>query len=129
MSISDAAKVLSAIPSIADLDSSVIDAIARVSVRKTFDAGQIVFLEGEPCVGMHIVADGWLKSVKTSQAGREQIVRFVGPGETFNDVSIFITVENQATVVALEPAVVFVVRREPLLTRISHKPIKKSLLF
>lgn len=39
----------------------------------------MVFLEGEPCAGLCIVQQGWLKAVKISPAGREQVLRVMGP--------------------------------------------------
>ena len=104
-----AAALLSSIPAFTELDTSVLDAVAGRAVRHTYDAGQVVFLEGEACAGLHIVEQGWLKSVKTSSAGREQVVRLAGPGETLNDVGAYAGVENQATVLALESSTVWVI--------------------
>jgi CRP-like cAMP-binding protein len=71
-------------------------------------------LEGDPCAGLYVVQEGWLKSVKVSPAGREQVVRFIGPGETFNEVGLLADTPNQVTVIALEAATVWLIRRDVL---------------
>jgi CRP-like cAMP-binding protein len=117
-----AVEVLSTIPSFAGLDATTLEAIARVAIRRSYDAGQIVFLEGEPCAGLYVVQEGWLKSVKISMTGREQVIRFVGPGEEFNEIGVFAGGLNQATVEALEPAKVWIVQRDPLIRLMDEHP-------
>ena len=116
------ARVLSAVPDFAGLDPATMEAIAGAAIRRSYDAGQVVLLEGEPCAGLYVVQEGWLKSVKISMAGREQVVRFVGPGEAFNEIGVFAGGLNQATVEALEPAKVWIVRRDPLLRLMDEHP-------
>lgn len=111
-----AIEVLSTIPYFANLDSATLEAVSRVAIQRAFEAGQVVFLEGDACSGLYVVQKGWLKSVKISQAGREQVIRFVGPGESFNEIGVFAGGLNQVTVEALEPAVLWIIPRETLLS-------------
>ena len=117
-----AVEILSAIPSFAGLDATTLEAIARAAIRRSYDAGQVVFLEEEPCAGLYVVQEGWLKAVKISMTGREQVIRFVGPGEAFNEIGVFAGGLNQATVEALEPAKVWIVQRDPLLRLMDEHP-------
>jgi CRP/FNR family transcriptional regulator len=110
------------VPYFAELDLATLEAVARAAIRREYESGQVVFLEGEPCAGLYVVQAGWLKSVKISPAGREQVVRFVGPGETFNEVGILASSLNLVTVIALEPATVWVVEREALLQLLEQDP-------
>jgi CRP/FNR family transcriptional regulator len=59
-----------------------------------------------------------LKAVKISAQGREQVLRFIGPGEAFNEIGVFAGTRNPATVIALEPATV----------RVIHCDVMRSLL-
>ena len=74
----------------------------------------MVYLEGDICAGLHIVREGWLKAIKISTGGREQIIQFLGPGMIFNEESVVTGSNNQATVEALEPSKVWIVQRETL---------------
>ncbi len=112
---SEAAGILSAVPCFSGLEAEVLRAVAGVAVRRRYDAGEMVLLEGEPAGGLYAVEEGWLKATKSDREGREQVIRFVGPGESFNDVSVFADSPNLGTVVALEPTAVWMVPREELL--------------
>ena len=95
----------------ADLPPDLLTAVVRSAVRRTYEADEIVFLEGEPSPGLHLVQSGWLKAVRTSPQGREQVLRFVGPGEVVNEVGVFAGDRNPATVVALEPSILWLIDR------------------
>ena len=124
----EAAVLLSGIPSFAGLDAATLEAVAQAAVRRSYHAGQIVFLEGRPCAGLYVVEDGWLRAVKVSVAGREQVVRFVGPGEGLGEIGALAGGLNQATVEALEPTTVWIVRRDPLLRLMDeHLPLARVI--
>lgn len=97
------------------LDAGTLQAVAQSAIVRRYTADEAIFLEGDPCAGLYVVQEGWLKSVKVSPVGREQVVRFIGPGETFNEVSVLADTRNQVTVVALEAATVWLIRRDALI--------------
>lgn len=68
-----------------------------------FEPGEIIFLDGAPCAGLWLVHEGHVKVYKTSAAGDEHIVHFVGPGESFNDVAVLDGGPNPASAAALSP--------------------------
>ncbi len=118
----EAARLLSAVPYFAPLDAAVLDLAGRAAVRRGYDPGEVVFLEGEPCAGLYVVESGWLKSIKVSPSGREQVIRFVGPGEVFNEVATLVGSPNLVTIVALEAAAVWVLPRERILELLDAHP-------
>ncbi len=80
-------------------------------------------MEGEPCQGLYIVQEGWLKGMITSSAGREQIIRLVGPCEAFNEIGILLRDNlNLVTVQAIEPSTVWVIDRKALLGLMDEHP-------
>lgn len=117
-----AAKILSTVPYFATLDAKTLEIVARAAVRRVYDLGQIVFVEGEPCAGLYVVESGWLKSVKVSPSGREQVIRFVGPGEVFNEVATLSGSPNLVTIIAVEPAAVWNLPRERILELLDAQP-------
>lgn len=120
--VHEAAKRLAAVPYFAALDAAALDLAARAVVRRVYDPGEVVFLEGEPCAGLYVVESGWLKSVKVSPGGREQVIRFVGPGEVFNEVAILVGSPNLVTIIALEASVVWVLPRQRILELLDAHP-------
>lgn len=113
---------LASVPYFGRLSPETLEAIARGAVPRRYAPGEVVFLEGEPCAGLYVLLDGWLKVVKASPAGREQVVRFVAPGESFGEFSVFIGAANPATVIALEDAAALLIARETILALLDRHP-------
>jgi len=111
----EAADLLSSIPYFAHVDAHTVNTIAQSAIRRSYEADQYVLMEGEPSSGLFVVQEGWLKSVKTSPEGREQVLRVVGPGEVFNAIGVLASATNPGTVIALEPATVWILQRDTLL--------------
>ena len=110
------------VPYFADLDAVLVEAIANQTRLQEYDAEQVIFLEGEQDVALYIVHSGWLKAIKMSPDGREQILHFIGPGEVFNAIGVFIEDKNPATVIALEPTMVWVIQQHVVLKLFDDYP-------
>jgi CRP/FNR family transcriptional regulator len=113
---------LRTIPFFEGLDESTLQELARGARRREYQADEMVVLEGEAQPGLYYLEYGWLKVVKISPAGREQTLRFLEPGETFNEIGVFTNQANPATAIALEPAGIWLIRREALLRLIQNRP-------
>ncbi len=110
------------VPYFAELDEETLEDVARAAVRREYDAGEIVFCEGESCVGLHFVEKGWLKIVRLSPDGREQSLRIVGAGELFGEMGVFSCGRNPATVIALEKTVLWVIRQDAMYRLLEQRP-------
>lgn len=75
--------------------------LARQAVHCTFASSEVIFLEGEPSAGLWIVENGRVKAYKLSPDGQEYILRFFGPGETFNDLAALDNAPNAASTMAV----------------------------
>lgn len=113
---------LHASPFFSGSDASTLTALAREAKQIHLDAGEVIFLEGEPSKGLFWLEEGTVKAVKYSPEGKEQILHFIKVGETFNEVGAFTTLPNPATVVALEAATVWCIPREAIAQRIQADP-------
>lgn len=113
---------LRAIPFFSGLDDEVIRELARGAIWREYAAGEVVFLEGEPSSGLYHLQSGWLKIIKMSPDGREQVLQLLEPGETFQAIGIFAGRSNPATAIALEPAAVWILRRETVMALLEKHP-------
>jgi len=87
--------------------------LAVRTVRKLFSAGELLFSEGEPCNGLHIIARGRVRIFKTSVSGREQVLAVNGPGESIAEVPVFDGGPYPASALAIEDAeIAFISRRD-----------------
>ncbi len=115
-------EIVSSVPYFADLEADLLNSVAQAAIRRDYGSDQVIFLEGQPCTGLYLVESGWLKVVKASVEGREQVLRFIGPGEVFNEIGVFADTHNPATVIALEPATVWIIHRESMLQLLEKQP-------
>jgi CRP/FNR family transcriptional regulator len=120
--MSETARRLAQLPLFAGLDDVVMEELGRRSRRRSFAAGETIFSEGEPPKGLYVLESGWVRVVKSSAQGREQVLQFVGSGEMFNTVAVFSSGVNPATAIALEPSDVTVLAREAVLEMLLSDP-------
>ncbi len=119
---------LRAIPFFADLSDALLQTLARNAIWHEYAAGEIVVLEGESTPHLYLLQSGWIKVVKYSLDGREQILRFLEPGETFNEMGVFANRPNPATAIALEAAGVWFIRKETVQRLLHEQPDFASLI-
>lgn len=105
---------LAALPYFAGMDAAALSDVVDLAVWQEFAAGGVVFLEGDLNAGLYLLNRGWIKVVKLSVDGREQVLRYFGPGEPFNEIGIFLARPNPATAIALEPCGLWLLRRDLL---------------
>jgi CRP-like cAMP-binding protein len=82
--------LMAATSQFAGLDPIVLKTIAARSRPKVFSAGQLVFMEGDPCRSLCILESGRVKFFRMNAEGREQILKvFEHPGDIFCIASAF----------------------------------------
>lgn len=108
------AELLQQVSYLKSLPQSILQALADLMMRRSYSAGQVIFLEGEPVEGLFIVAAGIVKISRHSHEGREHILHLLDPGETFNDVAALDGGPNPATATAHTDAFVYVLPRPDL---------------
>ena len=96
--------------------------LERAVVERQFGKDEVVFLEGEPCQGLYILRDGSVKIYKLSPEGREQILSYIKPGDSFNEVAVFDGGANPANVVAVEASSLWIVPRSAIVELIQANP-------
>jgi len=62
--------------------------LALVARSEQYDAGQILWLEGDECHALRLVDKGLVRLRHLSKDGRQQIVSYVGPGRAANLVAV-----------------------------------------
>lgn len=113
---------LRALPFFKGVDDDGMSSLANGAVWRDYAPGEVVFLEGQASPGLHYLASGWLKVVKSSIEGREQVLRFIGPGETFNEIGAFVNRPNPATAIALESAGIWLLQRDAVARLVRERP-------
>jgi CRP-like cAMP-binding protein len=65
------------------LDDTVLERIGRLMAVREVKKHEIIWLEQEPAKMIYFVAEGLIKLFKTSDGGKEQILRLARPGDCF----------------------------------------------
>jgi CRP-like cAMP-binding protein len=60
----------------------------RVTIHR-YDAGMIVFSEGDACRELWIVKEGTVKTLKTAPSGRQQLIGIERAGNSLSEVAVF----------------------------------------
>lgn len=109
----DLSQVLAKAPLFADLSPNELQMLAARTVRKLFAAGELLFSEGEPCNGLHIIARGKVRIFKTSVNGREQVLAVNNAGDPVAELPVFDGGAYPASASAIEDAeIAFISRRD-----------------
>jgi CRP/FNR family transcriptional regulator len=110
------------IPWLAALDDATLSRLAETATQRNVDSGEVVFLEGDTTRQLFIVQSGWLKAIKTSAEGREQVLDFVGVGQPINLAPVFAGQPSPATLIALEPTQLWAIEQDMLLDLLAQNP-------
>jgi len=125
----DWASVLERTPLFSSLSTNELQMLAARTSRKSLSAGQLLFSEGEPCTGLHIIARGKVRIFKTSMSGREQVLALNGPGETVAELPVFDGGAYPASAMALEDSeIAFISRRDFQAYCIEHPQVALKVL-
>jgi CRP/FNR family transcriptional regulator len=81
--------------------------LAASAERCRFDAGQVIYLEGDEARYIFVIEDGWVKSTRTTREGREQALAFMQSGEMFGNVAALAEDIYPETITALESVTVW----------------------
>lgn len=115
------ADVLRRAPMLSGLDPLDLKELADMALLREVPRGHLVFNEGDEALGFFICAEGKLKVFKTTPEGREQILHFIFPGETFAEVALFTGRAYPASAQALEASRVVFIPREGLVRLIRKR--------
>jgi CRP/FNR family transcriptional regulator len=110
------------IPLFARLGPEDLAHVAAVALERRYERGDIILLEGARAGALHYVRSGLVKVFKTSPDGKEQVLRLIAEGHTFNDVPALDGGPNPASAAAIEPSIVYVIGHAELLKLIAQHP-------
>lgn len=106
--------LLKNVPYFQALDESALEAVARKVVAHHYKASEVIFWEGDPDAGIHLVAEGRCRVFRISEGGREHVLATLGPGDSCNEVPVVDGGPNPANLAALEDSIVWVISEESL---------------
>ncbi len=110
------------IPYFAGLDESGLNTIRRHIYKKSAERGELLSTEGGQADVLYFVVEGAVKVFKTSADGKEQILRIIRPGESFNDVPVLNGGISLVSAGAMGPVVLNAIRKSDLESIMKEHP-------
>jgi len=105
-----------------NLSEQSLEQVASIGTLQSFQAGDLLFDDGDECQGSYLILEGQVKVFKYAETGREQIMGMLGPGEYLAGVPAFDGRRYSANAVALDPLQVLFLPREPFLELLRQDP-------
>jgi CRP/FNR family transcriptional regulator len=125
----DLAAVLERTALFSSLSQPELHMLAARTVRKQYSAGELLFSEGEPCNGLHIIVRGRVRIFKTSVNGREQVLAMNVPGESIAEIPVFDGGPYPASAAAIEDTeIAFISRRDFNAHCLEHPEVSLKVL-
>lgn len=88
----------------------------------TFETGATLFREGEVGDSVYFIMSGKVKVYKTLNDGRLEELAILKDGEIVGEMAVLDDRPRSATVTALEPTEVMIVKKENFLSRMEQQP-------
>jgi CRP-like cAMP-binding protein len=111
--------LLRGIPIFEGLSRSDLKAVERILHRRKYHAGEYVFREGDPGLGMYIVEKGEISIVRESRS--TEIAR-LGSGDFFGEMALFNDRPRNASAVAYEDTKLFGFFQPDLFSLLETRP-------
>jgi CRP-like cAMP-binding protein len=102
---------LSEIALFAALSEAELQGLAQRAVEKRFAAGEMLFWEGEPCLGIFLIIQGKVKIFRMSPAGREVMLSIEAAPATVAELPLFDGGPYPASVRVVEPVVALFINK------------------
>src|SRR5579872_464813 len=83
------AATLAKVPIFSGLEEHELDFLVQRTIPRQYSPGEIIFHEGQPCVGLFVVESGHVRIYKSSASGREQVLSIDGPGSSVAELPVF----------------------------------------
>lgn len=112
LSKEEIAAALKAVPLFADLDDRQIETLAQRAVVRRAEPGELLFAEGDPCMGLYVIVSGAVKILKESAQGREQVLAIERKGGVVAELPVFDGGPYPASCVPLEPSLLLFISKQ-----------------
>jgi CRP-like cAMP-binding protein len=98
----DTIALLHRVPAFATLGEADLARVAEVTVPRQFEAGAVVFREGDESNTCYIVRSGQARAIREHPDGRSITLANFGPGDIFGELAMFDNERRSATVETVE---------------------------
>lgn len=118
----DIPRYLAVLPLFSDLSPLERERIAEGCQMRRLACGDMVFRVGEECDAFHVVVVGQIKLYVASQSGQEKVIELVGPGHSFAEAMMFLSMPCILNAQALADTLLLRVSKQAVFGEIERDP-------
>jgi CRP/FNR family cyclic AMP-dependent transcriptional regulator len=118
----DATSLLRSIPMFEDLADEDLHALSSALETRSFEAGSMIFAQGDAGDAMYIVASGDVNIFLPGEASRRISLKDIARGEYFGELALFDEKPRSASALATTDTVLFELKHATLEAYLEHRP-------
>jgi CRP-like cAMP-binding protein len=103
-------------------------AVASICIPKAYGKRETIFMEGQKGHSMYLLAQGAVQLSKTSQDGKEAVIKLIQPGEMFAEAILFEKDEYPVSAVALTAVEAFLIPRRQFLCLLEGEGFRNDFI-
>jgi len=104
------------------LPAEAAERLSEAAERHELPRGQVVFRQGEPGASMYVILSGKVRMSRPADAGRENILTLLGPGDLFGELTLFDPAPRLATATAITDVTLAVFTASAMKAWLSTEP-------
>ncbi len=98
----DGRNCIELVPIFSNLSKDEMLEIAMITNEKSVTKGEVIYRVGERTDSLYVIHKGRVKITRTNEAGKEQILRLIGPGQFMGELTLFNDKPSTDTAIATE---------------------------
>jgi len=115
-------KLLSEVPIFSQLNSRELRQVSSIVHRRQYAAGEYIFTQGDPGLGMYVIENGKVEIIFCDDAGTEKKLAVLSDGDFFGDLSLLDESPRSATAIAKTESKIIGFFRPDLIDLLSRSP-------
>ncbi len=104
------------------LSSEELRSIEKIAEIKTFQAGEVLFKEGDPGDGMYVIIRGRVQIATIVGQEQQRVLSLFGPGEFFGEMAVLDNEPRSASASAKDESELVFIPRAAMLERLGNSP-------
>ena len=118
----DVSRYLSVLPLFSDLSQLERERLAQGCQLRRLARGDMVFRVGDECDAFHVVIVGQVKLYVASPSGHEKVIELIGPGHSFAEAMMFLSMPCILNAQALADSLLLCVSKQAVYDEIERDP-------
>jgi CRP/FNR family transcriptional regulator len=110
------------VPIFSNLSQEEMLEIAMITSEKTVEKGEAIYSAGDRTDNLYVIHIGRVKIVRLNEAGKEQVLRVLGPGQFIGELAIFNKEPASESALALEKTIMCKIEGQDIKSLMARHP-------